>query len=104
MQKLNLLAITAALLLGSVPAAMAADSPAVSESAAQTEGQGVGMKPMVSGMNETQIKKQLLADGYTSIRGLKRHSDHYNASALKDGKSVALRIDATTGEATEKAR
>jgi hypothetical protein len=63
-----------------------------------------GMKPMVSGMNETQIKKSLRAAGYSSVTSLKRHSDHYNASAQKNGRLVALRIDAKTGEATEKAR
>ena len=54
----------------------------------------VGMKPMISGMNETAIKKSLHDAGYTSVRSLKRHSDHFNASAKKNGQMVAVRIDA----------
>jgi hypothetical protein len=104
------LAIVIALTLSATTAAWA--QTANNSTAAASPGQAdaksgadaVGMKPMVSGMNETEIKKSLHEAGYTSVRSLKRHSDHYNASAMKDGQKVALRIDAKTGDVTEKAR
>jgi len=103
------LAITVALALSGATAAWA---QSVDGGAAGNSGQSdakpgadaVGMKPMVSGMNENQIRKSLHAAGYTSIRSLKRHSDHYNASARKAGQPVAIRIDAISGTVTEKTR
>jgi hypothetical protein len=103
------LAITVVLALSAATAAWAqsVDSGATSnpgQTDAKPGAAAVGMKPMVSGMNETQIRKSLHDAGYMSVRSLKRHSDHYNASAKKDGQLVAIRIDAISGAVTEKTR
>jgi hypothetical protein len=52
-------------------------------------------------MTAAQVKSRLEAAGYTNVQNVKKEGDHFDAMATaKDGKRVALDVDAKTGAIT----
>lgn len=72
-----------------------------------TSGSGTGMSSggaTSSGhrmASESDVRKQLQAEGYSDISNVKHDGDHYTANAKQDGKSVKVRVDATSGMVTK---
>jgi hypothetical protein len=48
-------------------------------------------------MTEAQVTAKLQAAGYTKVRGVEHEGDHFDADAMKDGRSVHVHVDAKTG-------
>jgi hypothetical protein len=52
-------------------------------------------------LTAAQVKSRLEAAGYTDVKNIKKEGDHFDAMATgKDGKRVALDVDAQTGAIT----
>ena len=51
-------------------------------------------------LTAAQVKSRLEAAGYTNVQNVKKEGDHFDAMATKDGKRVALDVDARTGAIT----
>ena len=52
-------------------------------------------------MTAAQVKSRLEAAGYSNVQNVKKEGDHFDAMATaKDGKRVALDVDAKTGAIT----
>jgi hypothetical protein len=52
-------------------------------------------------LTAAQVKSRLEAAGYTNVQNVKKEGDHFDAVATaKDGKRVALDVDARTGAIT----
>jgi hypothetical protein len=52
-------------------------------------------------LTAAQVKARVEAAGYTNVQNVKREGDHFDAMATgKDGKRVALDVDAKTGAIT----
>ena len=52
-------------------------------------------------LTAAQVKSRLEAAGYTKVENVKKEGDHFDAMATaKDGKRVALDVDAQTGAIT----
>jgi Peptidase propeptide and YPEB domain len=66
-----------------------------SYSAAQTAATTRALGPMLS---ERQLVKQLHQQGYTSVGMLKLMGDTYEARGFKNGKSLAIEVNARTGK------
>ena len=115
----NLLAATVccgALLLGGMALAQTSGSTSgsgtMSPSTGTTSsmGKGSGSTGMSSSgatssshrmTSESDVKKQLQAQGYSDVSGVKQEGDHYTANAKQDGKSVKVRVDASSGMVTK---
>lgn len=55
-------------------------------------------RPQGAMMSEQDLEKYLNQQGYTSVRMIKLMGDTYEARAFKNGKNVALELDARTGK------
>jgi hypothetical protein len=56
-------------------------------------------------LTAAQVKSRLEAAGYTNVKNIKKEGDHFDAMATaKDGKRVALDVDAQTGAITPEAK
>jgi hypothetical protein len=51
-------------------------------------------------LTKDQVKAKIEAAGYTNVSDIRREEDHFDAKATKDGKKVALDVDAKTGAVT----
>jgi predicted aspartyl protease len=51
-------------------------------------------------MTSTQVAAKLQAAGYTGVRDVRREGDHFDANAMKDGKTIHVHVDAKTGAIT----
>ena len=51
-------------------------------------------------LTKDQVKAKIEAAGYTNVSDIRREEDHFDAKAMKDGKKVALDVDAKTGAIT----
>lgn len=54
--------------------------------------------PAAGRMSEAQIRSSLEAQGYTQITKAELKSMDYEVTAMKDGKTVQLMVDSTTGK------
>ena len=54
----------------------------------------------VNDLTKDQVKAKIEAAGYTNVSDIRREEDHFDAKATKDGKKVALDVDAKTGAVT----
>jgi hypothetical protein len=51
-------------------------------------------------LTRNEVKTKIEAAGYTNVQNIRREGDHFDAKAIKDGKQVALDVDARTGAIT----
>jgi hypothetical protein len=58
---------------------------------------GAGAHAADNTLTEDQVKAKVEAAGYTNVHDIEREGKHFDADATKDGKSVHLHVDATTG-------
>ena len=62
--------------------------------------------PMNSGtpssmqMTDAQVTAKLQAAGYTNVSNIRREGDHFDAQAMKGGRTVHVHVDARTGAIT----
>jgi len=56
--------------------------------------------PAAGDLTKDQVKAKLEAAGYTNVSGIRREKNHYDAKGTKDGKTVAVDVDAKTGAIT----
>ena len=59
-----------------------------------------GQAGAANDLTKDQVKAKIEAAGYTKVSDIRREKDHYDAKAMKDGKEVALDVDAKTGAIT----
>jgi hypothetical protein len=52
------------------------------------------------GMTDAQVTQRLQAAGYTNVKNIEREGDHFDADAMKDGRSVHVHVNARTGAIT----
>jgi hypothetical protein len=56
-------------------------------------------------LTAAQVKSRLEAAGYTNVQNVKKEGNHFDAMATaKDGKRMALDIDAKTGAITQESK
>jgi Peptidase propeptide and YPEB domain len=48
-------------------------------------------------LTAAQVKSKLEAAGYTDVQNVKKEGNHFDATAMKDGKQMRLDVDAKTG-------
>lgn len=49
------------------------------------------------GLTDAQVTAKLQAAGYTNVHDVEHEGDHFDAEAMKNGKTVHVHVDAKTG-------
>jgi hypothetical protein len=93
------LATAAAALILALGTGIAQTAPgAVVEPPAQSPGAGTQAPGHVgASLSEDQVRERLKQQGYSDVLRLNRAGDRYEATAMKNGRSINLVIDARTG-------
>lgn len=53
-----------------------------------------------SPLTDAQVTAKLQAAGYTKVHDVEHEGDHYDADAMKDGRTVHVHVDARSGAIT----
>ena len=75
--------------------------PPSSTAPSSSTGMGAATSSSHAMTSESDVKKQLQAQGYSDVSNVKQEGDHYTANAKQDGKSVKVRVDASSGMVTK---
>ena len=58
---------------------------------------GIAGQAGAANLTKDQVKAKVEAAGYTNVSDIRSEKDHFDVTAMKDGKKVTVDVDAKTG-------
>ncbi len=92
------LVAAATIAVGSAAYAQTGTAPAPNVGGNQPMTNAPSGKAATKPMTEAEVRQELQKQGYTNVSNVKKQGEHFEANAMKDGKRVALEVDAKSGK------